>query len=541
MLITLCFIFYFISLNNCQTIKYLNEISIEEELPIDTVVTYLTDKIPNLEQSIEYDLVTPLSDDFDVFSINHNQHALMIKNRIDYENLCLKKRHCVIAVSIAVSNDDTIDVYVLPIRIKNRNDNFINFYVNRTIIEIEENDEKWLEKRYSLPKAYDEDQDLITYSLFLQNWSKPDGLFELDEENLFLRPLRKFDREEQNIYLLRLIAHNQNDASTDIIVIIKDVNDNKPQCHQNQTLFIISNTSSLSKFSLNVTDMDEGDNGKLDFSLVNSLPGFTIDRYNGEIKFDYNKWIRSNESMLIIHISDYGKPFRLSTKCFIEIKLTFLYDVYFQSNYSMNTNDDVININIKNVDQSFGYFAIYDQQNNRKCLDCLININSSVEDIFYFNYLTYDLHLNLNSIMLMRILTNYNIHQEKISLKIEADITNMKIPSLKSRKVFSFVIHMNKLNLLMHSNIYFLKVNENILLNEHISIWNQDHHCLNNQTNDLVLIDPTDTFDIDNKFNLILNKHLNVKRQNTYYLTVQQKQTNFTDEVSSMLMTLKSQ
>ncbi|CAF5188499.1 unnamed protein product, partial [Rotaria sp. Silwood1] len=51
---------------------------------------------------------------------------------------------------------------------------------------------------------------------------------------------------------------------------------------------------------------------------------FSIDRYNGEIKFDYQKWIRSNESILIINISDHGKPYRLSTKCFIEIKLTFL-------------------------------------------------------------------------------------------------------------------------------------------------------------------------------------------------------------------------
>ncbi|CAF5087029.1 unnamed protein product, partial [Rotaria socialis] len=61
---------------------------------------------------------------------------------------------------------------------------------------IEENDENWLQKTYSLPKAYDDDGDSITYSIYLQNWNKPDGLFEFDEKHLSLKPLRKFDREE---------------------------------------------------------------------------------------------------------------------------------------------------------------------------------------------------------------------------------------------------------------------------------------------------------------------------------------------------------
>ncbi|CAF3399456.1 unnamed protein product [Rotaria sp. Silwood1] len=205
MFVILCIIFFFVSFNDSQTIKHLNEISIEEELSIGSIVTSLIDKIPNLEQSNEYDLVTPLSIDLDLFSINHSQHCLIIKNRIDYENLCLKKNHCIISVSIAVSNDDTIDVYILPIRILNTNDNLIKFLVNRTIIEIEENDEYWFKKNYSLPHAYDDDQDLITYSIYLQNWNKPHGLFAFDEKNLLLKLLKKFEREEQNIYLLGFV------------------------------------------------------------------------------------------------------------------------------------------------------------------------------------------------------------------------------------------------------------------------------------------------------------------------------------------------
>ncbi|CAF0919369.1 unnamed protein product [Rotaria sp. Silwood1] len=372
--------------------------------------------------------------------------------------------------------------------------------------------------------------DLITYSIYLQNWNKPHGLFEFDEKNLLLKPLKKFDREEQNIYLLRLIGHNQNDASTDIIIVIKDINDNIPKCQQNQTLFVIKNISSISKYTLNVTDYDEGDNGKLEYYIENSLLGFSIDRYNGEIKFDYQKWIRSNESILIINISDHGKPYRLSTKCFIEIKLTFLYDIDFKSNISF-INQTNIYIDIENIDLSLGHLLIYDKQYNKSCSNCLININSSLNDIFYFNYLTYDLYLNLNSIILMKILTNYIHIQENISLNIEINIINLKYPSIQSTKIYSFIIYLNKLNLLINSNIFFIKIYENMLLNEHISIYNRYHHCLNNQSNEVILLDPTDTFHIDKKFNLILKKYLNVKQQNFYYLTLQQKQNNSTSDI----------
>ena len=72
------FLTLFLSIHS-QTIKQLQEISINEELPIGTIVTFLTDKIPNLEQSLEYDLVTPLSRELDLFSIDHHRHSLNIK------------------------------------------------------------------------------------------------------------------------------------------------------------------------------------------------------------------------------------------------------------------------------------------------------------------------------------------------------------------------------------------------------------------------------------------------------------------------------
>lgn len=525
MFIQFTLIFIFLPLISSQTIKHLSEISINEELPINSIVTSLTDKIPNIEQSIEYDLVTPLSNDLDLFSIDHNQHNLRIKNRIDYEYICLKKHHCIISVSIAVSNDDTIDVYILPIRIQNLNDNPIKFRINRTVIEIEENDENWFKKSYALPKAYDDDGDFITYSIYLQNWNKPIGLFDFNSEDLLLKPLRKFDREEQNIYLLRLIAHNQNDASTDIIIIIKDLNDNSPKCQQNQTKFFIKNISEISVFLLNVTDLDEGDNGKLEYQLINPLPGFTVDRYNGYIRFDYKQWKRSNQSILMINVSDHGKPYRLSTKCFIEIQFTYLFDINFQSNYSID-NQTNIYVDIKNFNLPIGKFSIYDKQENRTCENCFIHYHSSLKEIFYLDHATYNLYLNLNSMVLIKILTNYSNQQENLSLNLQINVKNYENPSIISTKNYSFILHFDKLELLLNTNEYHLKIYENMFINERISISNHNHQCLNNQSKDLIFIDKTNTFEIDQNFNLILKKYLNTKQQNIYRLILQSNSTN---------------
>lgn len=522
------------SMHSTQTIKHLNEISINEELPIGSFVTSLTDKIANLDQSIEYDLVSPLSNDLDLFSIDHSQHALVIKNRVDYEYICIKKNHCLVLVSIAVSNEDTIDVYILPIRIANINDNPIQFLVNRTVIEIEENDENWSKKTYELPQAIDADGDSISYSLYLQNWNKPDGLFQLTDHHLYLKPLKKFDREEQNIYILRLIAHNQNDASTDIIILIKDVNDNPPICQENQTIFLISNTSIISTFSLNVTDLDEGDNGKLEYQFVESYSGFSIDRYDGQIKFDYRQWKRSNDGILFINITDHGKPHRLSRLCSIEIKFTFLFDIDFLSNSSiLNQTENFFEIT--NLNLPLGRMRIFDKQEKIFCYDCLVNIHSSLKDIFYLDQTNFDLYLNLNSIILMKILTNYHHPKENLPLDIQILVTNLKNPSIKSTKNYSLILHFNKLNLLISSNIFFVKITDHLLLNERISISNRYHHCLNDPSKDLILIDPTETFQIDRKLNLILMKYLNHRQRNIFYLTLQEKPNNSTSFCSIQL------
>lgn len=523
--------FVFIFSIHCQTFKQFDEISINEELSIGAIVTFLNDKIPNIDQASEYGFVQPSTSDLDVFSIDHERHTINIKKRLDYEQICSKvdPQNCLIPISIAVTNNETIYVYNIPIRIKNIDDNPIKFPVNRTIIEIDENDNYWFNKSYLLPHAYDADGDQINYSLYLQNWNEPHGLFDLDKKRLVLKPLKKFDREEQNLYLLRLVAENQyqKDVSIDVIVIIKDVNDHSPKCEHNEMLFTINAINSLSIFKFNVTDLDENDNGKLEFSLMNSSPGFSIDRFNGFITFNYAEWKLAKQTKLYINISDFGKPYRQSTQCIVEFKLTFLYDITLKLKNERNNY-----VYIENFDLPIGQLNVFDKEEKRYCDKCSIELKSSLSDLVYLNETTKNFHLNVNSSLLINFLSNSLIKTENFPITINIYASDANNPLIISSKNYSFIFNLNREKLLKNSNSILIKIPENFLLNEKFSLTKYFHSCLINQTYDLMLFDSTNTFDIDKNNNLLLKKHLNIKQQQTYNLLIQNNQTDEVREFS---------
>ena len=523
MLLRLFLIAVVLRFHSSQLIQTLNELTIEEELPIGSIVTSLTDKIANLDQAIEYDLIKPLSSDWDLFSINHSEHSLVVKSRVDYEKLCSKlgeKARCSISVSIAVANAQTIDVYLLPIQIVNINDNRLRFPVNRTVIEIDENDRRWFEKSYALPRAIDDDGDPISYSLYLQNWQRPTNLFELDEINLRLKPLKSFDREEENIYLLRLVAHNEQDFSLDVIVLIKDVNDHSPRCAANPLVMSIANVSTPTTFELNVTDLDEGDNGRLEFVLVDLLPGFSVDRSHGQIRFEPKNWRRTNRSRLTLNVSDHGRPQRLSSECFVEIRFPNFFRIEFESaRLSSNTTD--IFLPFENLRQAIGVFRLFDQFEKKICSECQMNFSTSLPEIFRFNASTFELFWNENSFILMRILTNLLHWKENLSVELTATVFHPEHPSSVSRQTFSFLLHFDKHKLFHQFHQLYLRIDETVSLHHRIPLGSFEHPCLT--PNRSVLVDPTETFVLDRNSNLVLRKILDAEEENFYELKIENR------------------
>ena len=112
----------------------------------------------------------------------------------------------------------------------------------------------------------------VTYTLVT------DGPFDLDmfTGNVYL--IGMLDREKRDEYLLEMVAHdnapNEADrrASTATVsVLVQDSNDNYPQCPQQLYRVIIlhqDNVPGTALVQLNCTDLDEGNNGKLAYTII---------------------------------------------------------------------------------------------------------------------------------------------------------------------------------------------------------------------------------------------------------------------------------
>ncbi|CAF3999103.1 unnamed protein product, partial [Rotaria sp. Silwood1] len=166
-----------------------------------------------------------------------------------------------------------------------------------------------------------------------------------------------------------------------------------------------------------------------------------------------------------------------------------------------------------NLNLPIGQLIIIDKQEKNFYLNYSFNINTSLYDIFYLNKKTLNIYFNLNSLLLNRILTNNIIKNENLSINISIYVWNINNPLIISIKNYSLIFNLNKEKLFQYSNIIFIKIHENILLNEKISLNNNySHICLNNKTKKLILIDSTNTFYIDQYYNLIIKKYLNIKQ-----------------------------
>ena len=79
--------------------------------------------------------------------------------------------------------------------------------------------------------------------------------------------------------------------------------------------------------------------------------------------------------------------------------------------------------------------------------------------------------------------------------------------------------------------IIFLNINEQSAVNERISLANHSSHCFDNQVNDLILLDSTETFELDQDTHLILKKSLNFAHQQQYHLLLKTPTNNRTSQV----------
>ncbi|CAL8352694.1 unnamed protein product [Lota lota] len=122
----------------------------------------------------------------------------------------------------------------------------------------------------------------ITFSIIKRN----DIPFSIDNTNGFITVMGQLDREEQDHYIVRV---NANDSawsiSTDVTIVILDVNDNKPVFSHTFPTVILPEAKAQEEFVFQViaTDADTGKNSEVVYTIEPPVDHFWVNATSGEI------------------------------------------------------------------------------------------------------------------------------------------------------------------------------------------------------------------------------------------------------------------
>ncbi|XP_058263774.1 protocadherin gamma-A4-like isoform X7 [Hemibagrus wyckioides] len=227
--------------------------------------------------------------------LNVDKGTLIVKQRIDREELCAQVSPCSLHFQIIL--DNPMELYRVDVEILDINDHAPDFERKEITIEIPES--AALESLFSLDSAHDPDVGLNTLQRYTLNPTDHFTLKELSRSDgtKYVEMILKktLDREQQDEHKLILTAFDggtpQKSGTFKITVTVLDVNDNSPVF--SQPIYRVSLSENIPKGSLAVTvsatDKDKGSNGEITYSFSDNsrkevMDLFTINSKTGEIR-----------------------------------------------------------------------------------------------------------------------------------------------------------------------------------------------------------------------------------------------------------------
>uniref|UniRef100_A0A3P9AXK2 Protocadherin beta-16-like n=1 Tax=Maylandia zebra TaxID=106582 RepID=A0A3P9AXK2_9CICH len=262
--------------------------------------------------------------------LNKDKGILVIKERIDREELCGKTTPCSFSFEVILENP--IQLYRVTVEVTDINDNSPLFPKDEINLNIVEN--AALGTRFSLLSADDSDvgvNDIQKYTL------KPSDHFKLEVQNqpdggrfvemVLQNPL---DREKEETHSLVLIASDggepRRSGTVHIHITVLDANDNSPVCSQAVYKADIKENSPEGTVitTVSANDPDKGHYGEVTYSIPpvakETKQLFEVNVQTGEIKvagkLDFEK---SKTYQLNVQASDHGG---YSDTCKVIIQIT---------------------------------------------------------------------------------------------------------------------------------------------------------------------------------------------------------------------------
>ncbi|XP_048459462.1 protocadherin-10-like [Rhincodon typus] len=262
--------------------------------------------------------------------INLDTGILFVKDKIDREEICGRSLSCVLSLGGLLENP--LKLYKVTVEILDVNDNDPTFPKRQFHLQISERSKAGM--RFPLESAHDLDignNSVQKYELL------PNDYFVLDvrtgEGKMPVLVLKSsLDRETESSHSLTLIAKDGGipvrSGTVEIIIIVKDTNDNAPVFFQKDYRVSLLETAPTGTqvIILNATDSDDGLNGEIRYSLgshtsATAREKFGVDAKTGKIhvkgRLDYEE---SNTFELIIQAIDGGSD-PMSGHCVVSVNI----------------------------------------------------------------------------------------------------------------------------------------------------------------------------------------------------------------------------
>ncbi|XP_031159345.1 protocadherin alpha-8-like [Sander lucioperca] len=213
----------------------------------------------------------------DLFKVNPRDGVLLVNERIDREELCVKTAPCITNLKAVVENP--LEMHQIIVEILDVNDNSPRFPEENYTLEVLES--AIVGSRFQMEGAHDLDAGLNSLQSYKLNHNQ---YFRLEIEEFgedgkvpFLILQRPLDREHVAQHWLLLTANDggkpSKSGTINITVIVSDVNDNSPKCDKQKYTITIKENAPAGTFLLtvNASDSDEGMNSLIEYSLRSKL------------------------------------------------------------------------------------------------------------------------------------------------------------------------------------------------------------------------------------------------------------------------------
>ncbi|XP_061899849.1 protocadherin gamma-C3-like [Entelurus aequoreus] len=294
--------------------------SVPEEVQVGTAVG-------NIAKDLGLDVRTLAERRFRIVSgpnnallqLNQNNGALYVKKQIDREELCEGAKVCLINLKIVVENP--LEIHYVAVEITDVNDHPSSFPEDKQRLEISEHIPPGT--RFQIHSA--RDPDVGANSVQFYKLSSVD-LFDIEvrdnEEDkipflVLKKPLDREQKTEHNLVLTALDGGSPpKSGSLNLSIIVIDANDNRPVFSQDVYSVTLEENAPIGTLvvGLNATDLDEGSNSEIEYSLGKTQKKkvhdrFELDSITGEIRVKGLIDFEDTEIYrLDVQASDKGQP-----------------------------------------------------------------------------------------------------------------------------------------------------------------------------------------------------------------------------------------